>query len=216
MNDNKNAGIGKKFLEGILLSFEIMGLFLLLQIMVSFAGAAAAVAAYMMQTGNDVAHNQYVIYRIMSDGNFLTLLTVVATFVSTIFSVPAYWLIWGRKRTAQDKTFFREKVLRLKTFAMIVIASCGLYYLSILIVAVIAVASPDTMENYSEMMESALGGSQMLAMIAAVILAPVNEECIMRGLILRNLQRFFSTPVVIIIRQLCLAFFMEIGCRGFM
>lgn len=206
-NNDVKAGAGKKFLEGILLSFEIMILFMGLQVMVSIVGAVAAVSAYMFQTGGDVLHAQYALMDIMTDGSFMTTLTVVATLVSAVFSAPAYWLVWGRKRTAEDKRYFREKVLKPRTFAMIVIASCGLYYLAILISAVIAVVSPSTMEEYNEMMEMALGGSQMLAMLAAVILAPVNEECIMRGLILKNLQRFFSTPVVIIIQAVLFGIF---------
>lgn len=207
MEYNKNAGAGKKFLEGILVSFEIMVLFMVLQILVSFTGTVAAMTAYMVQTGNDVQDAQYALWDIMTDSTYMTTLTVVATFVSAIFSVSAYWIIWGRKRTEQDKQYFREKVLKLKPFAMIVIASCGLYYLAILISAVIAIASPETMETYNEMMDMALGGSQMLAMLAAVILAPVNEECIMRGLILKNLQRFFSTPVVIVIQAVLFGIF---------
>lgn len=207
MENDKYAGTGKKFVEGILVSFEIMVLFMTLQIMVSFVGAAAALTAYMLQTGEDVMHAQYALLDIMTDGGYMTTLTVVATLVSAIFSVPAYWLIWGRKKTAEDRRYFKEKVLKLKPFAMIVIASCGLYYLAILIAAVIAVVSPATVEEYNEMMEMALGGSQMLAMLAAVLLAPVNEECIMRGLILKNLQRFFSTPVVVIIQAVLFGIF---------
>lgn len=207
MENDKYAGTGKKFVEGILVSFEIMVLFMILQIMVSFVGAAAALTAYMLQTGEDVMHAQYALLDIMTDGGYMTTLTVVATLVSAIFSVPAYWLIWGRKKTAEDRRYFKEKVLKLKPFAMIVIASCGLYYLAILIAAVIAVVSPATVEEYNEMMEMALGGSQMLAMLAAVLLAPVNEECIMRGLILKNLQRFFSTPVVVIIQAVLFGIF---------
>ena len=51
--------------------------------------------------------------------------------------------------------------------------------------------NPEVMENYNEMMEFALGGNEVLAIFAAVILAPINEECIMRGLILKNLQKYF-------------------------
>ena len=199
-------GIGKKFVEGILVSLEIMGLFFLLQLLVSFVGIAAALTACMLQ-GMDVLDAQRAAVGIVMDGGFMTMLTVVSTFVSSIFSVSADWMIWGRRRTAQDKQYFRENVLRIRTLALIVIGCCGLYYLALLIAAVIAVASPETMENYNDMMDSALGGSQLLAVIAAVILAPVNEECIMRGLILKNLQRFFSTPVVILIQAVLFGIF---------
>lgn len=207
MEYDKKEGVGKKFVEGILLSAEIMGLFMLLQLLVSVVGVMAAVVACIILGEEDITQAQYAAMDIVMDGNFMTMLTVVATFVSLIFSVSAYWIIWGRKRTVQDKQYFREKVLRLRVFSMIVIGSCGLYYLSILIVGLIAVINPEMMENYGEMMESALGGSEILAVFAAVILAPINEECIMRGLILKNLQRHFSTPVVVILQAIMFGIF---------
>lgn len=207
MEKNQKVGFGRKFLEGILVSFEIMVLFMALQMLVGIVGAEATMLAYMVQTGGDIRKAQYALYDIMYTDSYMTILTVVATLVSAVFSVPAYWIIWGRKRTLEDKQYFREKVLKLKPFAMIVIASCGLYYLSILIVAVIAAVSPGMMEEYTEMVDTALGGSQALAMLAAVILAPINEECIMRGLILKNLQRFFSTPAVVIIQAILFGLF---------
>lgn len=207
MEYNNKEGIGKKFVEGILLSLEIVGLFMLLQLLVSVVGAMAAVVACIILGEEDIMQAQYAAMDIVMDSSFMTTLTVVATFISLIFSVSAYWIVWGRKRTAQDKQYFREKVLRLRTFSMIVIGCCGLYYLSILIVALIAVINPQLMENYNEMMESALGGSELLAVIAAVILAPINEECIMRGLVLKNLQKHFSVPVVIMIQAILFGVF---------
>ena len=207
MENGKSASAGKKLLEGILLSFGIMGLFMALQILVSFVGMTAAMTAYMLQTGGDIVHAQYALFDILADSDYLTMLTVVATLVSAMFSVPAYWLVWGRKRTAQDRQYFREKVLKPRPFAMVVIGSCGLYYLAILISVVIDVISPATMDAYNEMMDRTLGGSQMLAMLAAVLLAPINEECIMRGLILKNLQRFFPTSAVIVIQAVLFGIF---------
>lgn len=207
MEYNNKEGIGKKFVEGILLSLEIVGLFMLLQLLVGVVSVMAAVVACIILGEEDIMQAQYAAMDIVMDSSFMTTLTVVATFISLIFSVSAYWIIWGRKRTAQDKQYFREKVLRLRTFSMIVIGCCGLYYLSILIVALIAVINPQLMENYNEMMESALGGSELLAVIAAVILAPINEECIMRGLVLKNLQKHFSVPVVIVIQAILFGVF---------
>ncbi len=207
MEYNKKEGIGKKFVEGILLSFEIMGLFMLLQLLVSFVGVMAATIAGNILSEGDMAQTQHIAMNIAMDSNFMTILTVAATFISLIFSVSAYWIIWGRKKTAEDKQFFRKKGLRIRTFSMIVIGSCGLYYLSILIVGLIMVFNPEVMENYNEMMELALGGSEILAIFTAVILAPINEECIMRGLVLKNLQKYFSAPAVIVLQAIMFGIF---------
>lgn len=209
MEYNKNAGAGKKFLEGIVLSFEIMGMFVMLQVMVMVAVMMAAGTAYAIKAGEDYSYDGAMLFmsKVMSQGDFMVTLTVVATLISAAFSVCIYWAVWGRKKSGADKQYLKEKVFRAKPIAMICIAAVGLYYMAILIAAVIAVISPGTMEEYNEMMESALGGNQILAMLAAVLLAPVNEECIMRGLILKNLQRFFSTPVVIIIQAVMFGIF---------
>ncbi len=42
MEYNKKEGIGKKFVEGLLVSVVIMGLFFLLQLLLGFVGVTAA------------------------------------------------------------------------------------------------------------------------------------------------------------------------------
>lgn len=183
MEYNKKVGAGRKFVEGIALSFEIMVLFVMLQVILTVAVMLALISAYVVNEGGEYDYYGAMLFvsGVLSKDNFMVMLTVLTTAVSAAFSVSIYWAVWGRKKSWQDKQYLKEKVLRAKPVAMICIASVGLYYLAILIAAVIAVVSPDTMEEYNEMMESALGGNQVLAMLAAVLLAPVNEECIMRG-----------------------------------
>ncbi|MBO5145219.1 MAG: CPBP family intramembrane metalloprotease [Lachnospiraceae bacterium] len=203
----KKPGPVKKFLGGIVLSFVILGLFILLQMIVGgvMMAAAAFMAAGEMQ--GDTAYLMQYLYDLQTDSGFLTWLTVVATVISAVFSVFFYWLIWGRKKTQEDKQYLKEKVLKAKPVIMISVSAFGLYFVALLIAIIISVISPETMESYNQLMESALGGSQALAMLAAVILAPINEECIMRGLILKNLQKYFSVPAVIIIQAVMFGIF---------
>ena len=196
-----------KIVEGIILSFAIMGMFIGLQMMISVVATLGVSAAYAAKTGCDMQIAMLLSAKFMTTGSFMTGLTVAATAISALFSVSFYWMIWGRKKTEADRQYFKEKVLKEKPFIMISIAAVGLYYVAILIAELINVISPETMESYNELMEMSLGGSEILALLAAVILAPVNEECIMRGLILKNLQKFFSTPVVIIIQAVMFGIF---------
>ena len=137
----------------------------------------------------------------------MTTLAAAATAISAVFAVFFYWLIWGRKKSAEDQQYLKEKVIQVKPVVMITIAAVGTYYMAVLISSVIGFVSPETMEQYSEMMELTLGGSELFAFLAAVILAPFNEECILRGLILRNLQKYFSVPVVIILQAVMFGIF---------
>lgn len=203
----KKTGPVKKFFGGIVLSFVILGLFLLLQMIVGGVAMAAAAFITAYEAQGDAEYVMQYLTSLQTDSEFLTWLTVVATAISAVFSLFFYWLIWGRKKTQEDKQFLKEKVLKAKPMIMISVSAFGLYFASLLIVVVIAVISPETMESYNQLMESALGGSQLLAMLAAVILAPINEECIMRGLILKNLQKYFSVPVVIAVQAVMFGIF---------
>ncbi len=205
----KKPRFAKKFFCGIVFSFIILGLFMGVQYALMLIVIIFITISYVLQAGID-ADLDVVIWKVQNtvyEGNFLTGMTAVLTAASAVLAVLFYWLIWGRKKTTEDKKYFKEKVLKAKTFAMISIASVGLYYLAAIIATVIDLVSPQTMQEYSEMMDMALGGSIVFAMLAAVILAPINEECIMRGLILKNLQKYFSDTAVIIIQAVLFGIF---------
>ncbi len=206
-SEPKKKGVASKIFGGIVLSFVIMLLFIGLQVIISMAAMIWEIVKAALENPNDAAYIEQAANNILSDANFMTTLTLAATAISAVFSVFFYWLIYGRKRTPQDKAYFKEKVLTGKNFAMISIATVGLYYLSLVIVAIISVISPSLMESYNELIETSLGGSMILVMLATVILAPINEECIMRGLILRNLQKYFSVSVVIVIQAIMFGIF---------
>lgn len=203
----KKPGIAGKIFGGVVLSLVIMGLFIGVQFVVAVVLMIGVAVQYAVEAPGDVNYVTQMLMQKIQEPDFMTNLTVVATAVSAIIAVFFYWLLWGRKRTAQDKQYFREKVLRGKNFLMISVATVGLYFLAILISNIIGIVSPDTMEAYNEMMNMALGGNIFMVMITTVILAPISEECIMRGMIFRNLQKYFSVPAAIVIQAVIFGIF---------
>ena len=197
----------RKFFAGIVVSILILAAFIGIQIVVSVMAIVGKAVPFIETSNGDMNDIMTQLQPIIQDPVFMTNLTVIATVVSAVAAVFFYWLIFGRKKTMEDKRFFREKVLKGRVFVMIWIAAFGLYYLAILISGVIEAASPQTMQDYTEMMDLALGGNLLAAMLAAVLLAPISEECILRGLILKNLQKYFSAPVVIIIQAVLFGVF---------
>ena len=53
MEYNKKEGIGKKFVEGLLVSVVIMGLFFLLQLLLGSVSVLAAVTACILQRSEE-------------------------------------------------------------------------------------------------------------------------------------------------------------------
>jgi len=203
----KKPGIMGKLFGGILLSLVIMGLFIGVQFVVAIVLMFGTAIQYALESPGDVNYTTQMLMQTMQGEDFLTNLTVIATAVSAVIAVFFYWLLWGRKRTAEDKRYFHEKVLKGKNFLMISIATVGLYFLAILISNIIGIVSPDTMEEYNEMMNMALGGNIFMVLLATIILAPISEECIMRGMIFQNLRKYFSVPAAIVIQAVIFGIF---------
>lgn len=203
----RKPGVAGKIFGGVVLSLVIMGLFIGVQFVVAIVMMIGAAVQYAIEAPGDVSYVTRMLTETIEDGEFMTNLTVIATAVSLVIAVFFYWLMWGRKKTQQDKQYFREKVLRGKVFLMISVATVGLYFLAILLANIIGFISPDTMEEYNKMMEIALGGNVFMAMLAAVLLAPISEECIMRGLIFKNLQKYFSVPAAIVMQAVIFGIF---------
>lgn len=204
---DKKPGIAGKIFGGIVLSLVIMGLFVGVQFVVAIVMMIGLAFGYAIEAPGDVSYVTRMLTEAIGDGEFMTNLTVIATAVSLVVAVFFYWLLWGRKKTQEDKQYFREKVLRGKVFLMISVATVGLYFLAILIANIIGFVSPDTMEEYNKMMDMALGGNVFMAMLAAVLLAPISEECIMRGMIFQNLKKYFSAPAAIVIQAVIFGIF---------
>lgn len=203
----KKSGIAGKLFGGIVLSLIIMGLFLGVQFVVAFVSMIILAVQYAVESPGNVNYVTQMLMRSIQEPDFLTNLTVIATAISAVIAVFFYWLLWGRKKTEADKQYFREKVLKGKNFLMICVATVGLYFLAILISNIIEIVSPDTMKKYNEMMDMALGGNLLMAMFATIILAPISEECIMRGMIFQNLQKYFSVPMAIAIQAVIFGIF---------
>lgn len=203
----KKPTIAGKIFGGIALSFVIMMLAMGVQFVVAVVMMIVPAFQYAIQAPGDVAYVTRKLTETIQDENFMANLTVIATAVSAVVMLFLYWIIYGRKKPQYEKQYFREKVLTEKNALMFVITTVGLYFLALLISEVIGFISPATMEAYNEMMDMAFGDNIMAMVLAAVLLAPISEECVMRGLILKNLQNYFSVPAVIIIQAILFGIF---------
>lgn len=203
----KSPSTAGKIFGGIALSFIIMGLFMGVQLVTAFVFMIVLAVQYTIEMSGDTAYVMQMMDGALQEPEIMTQLTVIATAVSAVIAVFFYWLILGRKKTESDKLYYKEKVLKGRNFLMITIATVGLYFLAILISNVVAAIIPETAKAYNEMMEMALGGNMVIAALASVLLAPISEECIMRGLVFQNLRRYFTVPAAIIIQAVMFGIF---------
>lgn len=112
----------------------------------------------------------------------------VAVFIYQIAALPIFG-VWLYFQTGRQKPLRITKVFRLKTVAVVVLSGLAWCVASNTFVLLAQYIAPDITAQYLEMMEMAGFGSSILVVITSVLIAPVGEELLCRGLIFYYAKR---------------------------
>ena len=190
----------------ILLCFLIMVGFLLIQVLVMFPMIIVKMINEAPTLDPTLSDTEKV--QVIMD----SLDTVNVSFIATLASLVVA-VIWYRKVYCKGYGFNELKATCYKfvkpdILAGLFFAAVAMYFITFFVVAVISLVSPQVVEEYNGMMEDAgINEIDWKVIILTVVLAPINEECIMRGIILTRLKRNMAPVVAIIISALYFGIF---------
>lgn len=187
--------------KGILQAVLIFIAILVLQTGIAFICGCIYSAICVVQAGGDAQAGTQLYMDKVTNSGLLTDITAITTVLYGLVAVLWYKLGLVKKYTSDQWNEFKQKVLNIKTVAIIVVATIGCYCLDILLARLIAVAIPGSMETFNSVMSLTLGGSTLVSSLVVVILAPVAEEVAFRGLIFRTLIKNNCPAVAAIIIQ---------------
>lgn len=80
------------------------------------------------------------------------------------------------------------------------VTAIGCYGIALLLSQIIGALVPGSMETYQELIGFSLSGSALIAALTVVIIAPIGEELIFRGIIFRLLEKNLPVVAAIIIQ----------------
>lgn len=144
--------------------------------------------------GADTAQMMESINESLTTGPFMTILLFICTMGSALPIALWYYLAYGRKKTHTLK-------VTLKGFINVTVAAIAMYASAVIIALITEALFPAQGELFEELMSVALGGSPVFAFITTVILAPIGEESLLRGLVMKQLEKYgFSVAACIIIQ----------------
>lgn len=161
---------------------------LLCQIAISYGfsiGYGVYLGLKMVMLGiTDEAEQELYFANSMSSGDVIIIITAIAT-ASTLL-VGALWY-----RSHKPVTDFKLKeAVNVKLIAAMACLGLSLQFLiSMCLNAVYPILPEDLTNQYSELMESLLGGNIWLSLFVTVILAPLAEEFLFRGVTLKKAQK---------------------------
>ena len=179
MNAGKK-GIMKK-IGWTVVSFLPMAGFMVIQIGCSFVAAVLISVLAVIQQGNQMAADEmaaYVSGQIMD--NIIPIL-IVSQIVAILAFGLWYYFVYGRKPRPEgtDKP-------KLKHILLLLVLGLAAQFAISGVLSVVESFAPSLMEKYEELIEmSGIGETTLLTILSTVILAPVSEELVCRGLVFK-------------------------------
>lgn len=136
--------------------------------------------------------------------DFNTVLSIVFSVSSiAVFGIWYYKSCGGNFKINIKKSFHKYEILG------IILLIPGTQFMSSIITSLISVAFPSWLEDYMELMENAglSDDISLLMMIYSVLLAPISEELVFRGVTYRIARRAFPFWIANIIQALLFGIF---------
>lgn len=199
MEEKKDEKKVKKFFINIGKASLYTGIFFIFQFVVSFVCSIIVAAKYAIDsviTGvwiEEAKITEILLEKVYNLQGLLTIITGIIT-VLTLFIIFKI-----RKRKITEKLSLNKiakskiAIIALLAIALEVFITISLYVLPI---------SEQLLNEYLKNVNYLMGGNFILVFIAVVIFAPIVEEIIFRGLLLKHLNNVMPTVVAILISSI--------------
>lgn len=135
----------------------------------------------------DLAEQQAYLAESINSSELLMIITVLATFTTVVVGV-----LWYRKFKPVTDFNLKEVVNGKLLLAMACLGVSLQLLISMCLNAVYPILPQDMLEQYSELISQLIGGNIWLSLLATVILAPLAEEFIFRGITMKKAENIMS------------------------
>ncbi len=165
---------------------------LIIQVVVAVVWGIVGTAIYssklVMEQGPEALDNLEAVQKGATNyylGNIIYVI-IAAQVAMLIFAGIWYGILI--KKQCTNRTI--KEAANVRTIGMCVLFAIGLQFVIGFLLQICAVIFPDTIEAYSELMQMAgIGETTVWSLFATVVIAPISEELLFRGLTLRFLQK---------------------------
>lgn len=85
-----------------------------------------------------------------------------------------------------------KKILHFKDLAFIIALSVAGFFFANIVSQIEVAVMPEAGKEFESMMENVLGNGSIIGVISAALLAPISEEIVFRGLLVKNAKKVFG------------------------
>lgn len=200
-------GRAKDYLKGIGFGVLMIVLFYAVQFGVEIPTIMVSTFIRIAKAGGDVESVMATYAQDIQSPEFLTIIMAIVTAATALVFGIWYKLLYARKFMQNGFARTKKYVLTGKNILVFFLLGVISYFVSLVISSVIALVSPDSIEQFAEMMGRVTGGSKLVTFAFTVILAPIGEECLFRGILQKQLMKWLPVLPALILQSLFFGIF---------
>ncbi len=193
----KKESTAAKYAKAILFGGGMVLLFLAIQIVVAIVAVSIKIVM-MMQGGTDINAVMSQYQDVVTEPDFLTNMSAVATLFCAVTFALWYKLKYAKRAMMGKVSDTLKRAFGTNNTILYVLGAISCYLIALDVISIINLINPDTVDAYTEMMELAMSGDGIVVFIMTVILAPIGEECMLRGVVLKYSLKKISPAAAII------------------
>lgn len=171
----------KPKMKTILFAVLLIVLMLAIQFVAAFF-AGIAVSLGTVLTGNNLVYES---------------LIPISVLLSQIACLIVFGIWYYTKYVKKDKNegvyeSGLKKILHFKDLAFIIALSVAGFFFANIVSQIEVAVMPEAGKEFESMMENVLGNGSIIGVISAALLAPISEEIVFRGLLVKNAKKVFG------------------------
>lgn len=190
--------------------------FLLIQVALSLAIAIPIGVKTYFETGADMEKYMEAYTAKATSGDLVTLVSFLGTLVSAI--AASIWYFFGyfkpKKAAGKVENPF-PKLKNVYSVFYILAGAVSTYSIGVLIQMLVSSLMPQADSFFQTVMGQTFGGSAILSWLLLVLIAPINEELVVRGIILERAKRSFGVVGIIVLTALLFGLYHMNPIQGF-
>lgn len=192
----------EKKVKSIFFSIWVMIAALLVQSAAAIPFVVKFVMESFAESGGDMAKYTEIYMQKITSGSWGLVSEIIGIALSLV--MIAIWFFKGgyaKQYSEEDRAKSKKMLKSPLLIGAILTGTIAFYGIDALIAHGISIISPLSDSIYNMAMDIALGGNIWGSLLAACVLAPLNEELLFRGIIIRRTERSFKSAVPIILIQ---------------
>lgn len=188
--EKKKAGVAGAIFRGVL----FMTVYLVIMSVFQFIGLVPILVSAVTEAGGDLARYQEIYLRkIGEEAATISLVTFIGTLAAA--AVMVVWYIFRVYKKSIKLGTYESVLPKLKNKKSILFLLCGTFagfFTAVAIQDLTEMLMPNFSTMFNAVMDSIVGGVDVLGLILAVVLAPIGEEVCLRGLALDRARKTFG------------------------